>query len=332
MPASSLLQPVRFEQDDPRARGRAHGELWRPQIHELAELRVQLCLERAGYTDRDALDRVAAAHLPVLAAQEPALHQELLGIAEGADLSPERVLVLNHYTDLRDIPGAGGGGEPDGCTAIYLCGEQGAVLGQTWDMHATAAPFVRVMHLLPPGGAEVLCLTLTGCLGLAGLGQHGVAVTINNLNSTDARVGLVWPALVRSMLAANDARAAYERLLAAPLSSGHHYMIADGRAFFGVECSGELKVLTQVGPKAAHLHTNHCFDPVLRGRERLVPGTTSFARLDMATTLYAQQQPATSTACGRCWAATTAIPAASVPTWTISAAIPRPRAPVLASR
>ncbi len=291
MPASSLLQPVRFEQDDPRARGRAHGELWRPQIHELAELRVQLCLERAGYTDRDALDRVAAAHLPVLAAQEPALHQELLGIAEGADLSPERVLVLNHYTDLRDIPGAGGGGEPDGCTAIYLCGEQGAVLGQTWDMHATAAPFVRVMHLLPPGGAEVLCLTLTGCLGLAGLGQHGVAVTINNLNSTDARVGLVWPALVRSMLAANDARAAYERLLAAPLSSGHHYMIADGRAFFGVECSGELKVLTQVGPKAAHLHTNHCFDPVLRGRERLVPGTTSFARLDMATTLYAQQRP-----------------------------------------
>jgi isopenicillin-N N-acyltransferase-like protein len=57
--------------------------------------------------------------------------------------------------------------------------------------------------------------------------------------------------------------------LATRLSSGHHYMMADGREFFGVETSGKQKVVTQVGARAAHLHTNHCFDPVLRRCERV---------------------------------------------------------------
>lgn len=290
------LSPVTFDDDDPRARGRAHGELWRAEIRELAAIRAELCIRRAAYRSLDEVDAMAARHLPVLAAELPEMSQELLGIAEGSGVPAARIVVLNHYTDLRDIqpadlaPGAGEDG--DGCTAIYLSGPDGPVLGQTWDMHATAAPFVRMIRVAPRNGTgEVLCLTLTGCLGLAGLGRDGVAVTINNLTSTDARVGLVWPALVRAMLAEPDARAALARLQAAPLSSGHHYMIADGRDFFGVETSGELKVLTQLGPKAAHLHTNHCFDPVLRGRENVSRQTTSFDRLNSATTLYLQQRP-----------------------------------------
>jgi isopenicillin-N N-acyltransferase-like protein len=60
-----------------------------------------------------------------------------------------------------------------------------------------------------------------------------------------------------------------------------------------VECSGELKVLTQLGPRAAHLHTNHCFDPVLRQRETISRRSSTFDRLNMATTLYAQHRPRT---------------------------------------
>lgn len=298
LPMTHPLEPVCFDHDDAAARGRAHGELWRAEIHELAEIRCRLMLHDAAAVgvrlDRAGLEALAGAHLPLLAREEPEAHAELLGIATGSDLSPERIVVLNHYTDLRDVlfsPGALAR-EPDGCTAIYLHGREGPTLGQTWDMHASAAPYVRMMRIAPRhGGTEVLCLTLVGCLALAGIGQHGVAVTINNLCSTDARVGLVWPALVRSLLACPDAPAAYARLRRAPLGSGHHYMIADGHAFYGVECSGAHKVLTQSGPKAAHLHTNHCFDPVLRTCEAVPRVTTTFARLNMATTLYAQQRP-----------------------------------------
>lgn len=298
------MEPVTFDQPDARERGRAHGSLWRAEIHELAAIRLDLTRLRSQFATDDQVLAVAKLHLPVLEREAPDLHAELLGIAEGADLSPERIVVLNHYTDLRDVPASVLGleappapaGAPDGCTQIYLNGLHGPILGQTWDMHATAEPFVRMIRIAPKNtDTEALCFTLTGCLGMAGLGHRGVAVTINNLSTTDGRVGLVWPALVRKLLACSGAVEARGVLERTPLSAGHYYVIADGREFFGFECSGELKVLTQKGHRAAHLHTNHCFDPVLRRRELVAKNSTTFHRLNMATTLYAQRRPSTVT-------------------------------------
>ena len=302
---SHPLEPLLLDQADSRERGRAHGEHWRGEIRELAEIRLALALRRGDFLDEAEVLAVAGLHLPVLRERLPGMAEELEGIAEGAGVSAERVVVLNHYTDLRDVPRAVLGraeeatpagqreaGDPDGCTAIYFMGERGPLMGETWDLHANAEPYVRMLRIAPVGSEhETLCLTLTGCLGAAGISGRGVAVTINNLSSTDGRVGVVWPALVRAMLEQPDARAAYELLLRTPLSSGHHYVIADGHDYYGVECSGELKVLTQLGPRAAHLHTNHCFDPVLRRREAVPAGSTSFHRLNLATTLYAQARP-----------------------------------------
>jgi isopenicillin-N N-acyltransferase like protein len=305
---SHPLEPLVLDHVDPRERGRAHGEHWRAAIRELAEIRLALTLRRSAFVDEGEVLAAAGLHLPVLREHLPCKAEELEGIAEGAGLCPERVVVLNQYTDLRDVPrsvlgrpdavaprstGADeAGADADGCTAIYFLGDRGPLMGETWDLHADAAPYVRMLRIAPRGrDEETLCLTLTGCLGAAGINARGVAVTINNLSSTDGRVGVVWPALVRAMLEQPHARGAYELLLRTPLSSGHYYVIADGHDYYGVETSGELKVLTQLGPRAAHLHTNHCFDPVLRRREAVPARSTSFHRLNLATTLYAQARP-----------------------------------------
>ncbi|MCB9566481.1 MAG: hypothetical protein H6710_04585 [Myxococcales bacterium] len=289
-----------FDQDDPARRGEAHGELWRAEIAELAAIRLELTIAKSAMRTADEVLRVAAMHLPILEAYHPELAAEFHGIARGAAIDPALLVVVNHYTDLRDIPravlGGEGAGEPEdgGCTAVYIPGIDAPVLGQTWDMHGTAAPFVRLVRIRPKSGdRELLAFTITGCLGMTGINQDGVAVTINNLTSTDARVGVVWPALVRAMLEETSAAAAHQRLMSTMLSSGHHYMIADGNDFYGVETSGQLKVLTQIGARAAHLHTNHCFDPVLRQREKVATTSTTFRRYDLATTLYVQQRPQT---------------------------------------
>lgn len=302
------IEILELDHDDPGARGEAHGEHWRGPIRELAELRAELALQKGQVRTRVQLDAIAGLHLPALAAFSPALSAELHGIARAAGITPEAAVILNHYTDLRDVPAsvldapgpaghvppATSGEDPGGCTAIYVPAPGGPLLGQTWDMHASAEPYVRVLRLRPRGGeGELLLFTLTGCLGMAGLAGSGLGVTINNLSSTDGQVGLVWPALVRGMLAAGSAAAARDLLLAARLSSGHHYMLADGREFFGIETSGALKVVTQNGARAAHLHTNHCFDPVLRKREAVPRASTSFRRMELATTLYVQQRPQT---------------------------------------
>ena len=153
------MEPVLFEQDDPRQRGRAHGELWRPQIRELAEIRKELTLQRGAFTTMPQVLDVAMLHLPPLQEHAPAMYEELVGIAEGADLPIADAVVLNHYTDLKDYPahrlsGASSPSIPDdgGCTAIYVNGVDGPLLGQTWDMHASAEPFVRMIQIRPRGG------------------------------------------------------------------------------------------------------------------------------------------------------------------------------------
>lgn len=291
------LAPVLFDQNDGSARGRAHGEHWRHEIREIAALRFELALAEQSTGGRARLEDLALRHLPVLREHFPELAAEMEGIADGSGVDVASIVVLNNYSDIRDVlrnptEPSGPPDRGDGCTAIYFAGPAGPVLGQTWDMHASALPFVRLLRIAPRDGSEdTFCLSLTGCLGLAGLGRSGVAVTINNLESTDADLGVAWPAMVRAMLRCPDATSARSLLERTPLTSGHHYMIADGRDFFGVETSGVHKVRTQRGGKAAHLHTNHCFDPVLRMHERTTPGTTSFDRLNMATTLYVQQRP-----------------------------------------
>lgn len=304
-----MIELVQFDQPDAASRGEAHGELWRSEIAELAEIRVGLTLKRGAFTDAAQLLAVARLHLDELARVDAEQHAEIMGIARGADLDPDRVIVLNHYTDLRDVPpsvlGPGytegpsqadgeANDDPGGCTALYVNGSEGPILAQTWDMHGTAAPFVRLIRVTPRGSdLDLLCFTLTGCVGMTGLTSTGLAVTINNLTSTDAQVGVVWPALVRGMLTQASAVASRDHLLDAKLSSGHHYMIADEEDFFGVETSGQQKVVTQHGAKTAHVHTNHCFDPVLRGVENVTSTSTTYRRMELATTAYAQERPET---------------------------------------
>jgi isopenicillin-N N-acyltransferase-like protein len=289
------MEPVEFTQRDPSARGEAHGETWREEIRELAEIRTALALQKGAFQNTQQVLEIATQHLPFLEAQHPDLAAELSGIARGAGVSTGQIVVVNHYTDLRDIvPAAANDPDPGGCTTLFVNGSEGPVLGQTWDMHGTAEPYVRMIRIKPDGtDREALFFTLTGCLGMTGINERGLCVSINNLTCTDARVGMIWPALVRALLLEPDATQAKERLMATPLSSGHHYMIADGHEFYGVETTGEHKVVTQRGPKTAHFHTNHCFDPKLRQYERVSPTSTTFRRIELASTMYVQSRPET---------------------------------------
>lgn len=295
------MTPVVFDQATARERGRAHGELWRDEIAALTEIRLKLVLQRGLCKTAEQVTAIAQAHGPVLREYLPEMHEELLGIAEGSNRSLADVILLNHFTDLRDVaPDTFGSDEdvepppedPGGCTAIHCNTVRGPLLGQTWDMHASAQPFVRMIRVQPRDrDEESLCFTLTGCVGMAGIGQDGVAVTINNLTTQDTQIGVVWPALVRALIEQPSARAAKALLDRVPLTSGHHYMVGDCDEFFGIESSGIHKVVTQMGARASHLHTNHCFDPVLRKYEAISARSTTYQRLELASTLFAQYRP-----------------------------------------
>lgn len=274
------MRTFELPEGGPREQGRAHGEMFRGEIGSLAEIRLYLCGQMSGGT-RQAVLHSARQHLPVLERYDPALAEELVGIAEGAALDPALVLVLNHYTDLRDLElgGEHRGATTDGCSAVYARTPSGAVTGQTWDMHATSVPYVVLLRV-PAHEARPAAwiMSLTGCLGIAGMNARGLALCVNNLSSSDARVGVVWSALVRRALAQSTAAAARDLMLEAPFGSGRHFLLVDREEAYGVEASGTRRALVFSGEVRDYVHTNHCLDPVIAACTVVVAGATTFDR------------------------------------------------------
>ena len=307
----------------PREWGRIHGESFRGEIKSLAAIRVYLCAKVGGFAGHDQVTAAAKAHLPILERYHHALYEELLGIAEGAIVPPEDIVVANHYTDLRDLdpdpgtwlmaptrdePGMAGGSDSsagaeglganmerggftpprgdDGCSMLFAETPTGRILAQTWDMHATATPYVMVLGVPESeDGPAARLLTVTGCLGMAGMNASRVAIAINNLYSTDARLGIVWPAMVRRALHADTAKAALDVIVKSPIGSGHHYFVADRGAAFGVEASGtRRKVIwdrdkVALGEPARYCHTNHCLDGDVSTYSKVPAASTTFDRM-----------------------------------------------------
>ena len=297
----------------PREWGRIHGESFRGEVKTLAAIRIYLCTKVGGFKQREQVLAAAAAHLPVLERYDAALYAELLGIAEGAACSPEEIVVANHYTDLRDLDPDPTSWQPapthddataasteagavslggDGCSVLFAETPSGAIVAQTWDMHATAIPYVMMLGIPESAyGPAAWLLTVTGCLGMAGMNAMRVAIAINNLYSTDATLGVVWPAVVRRALHEPTARGAYDVIRTSPIGSGHHYFVADrGSAgvsdAYAIEASGTRRKLVYRRDCAldyevagSYVHTNHCLDGDVAARSKVPDASTTFDRM-----------------------------------------------------
>ena len=275
---------------DSARHGEQHGEAFKTSIHEIYAIRLRLMLERTDLVDEQTVLALARHHLPVLERFDAGLYAELHGIARGAGSLPEQLLVLNHYTDLRDLGlkdlrTLEAGHDPGGCSAWMVDDGQGAAgerfLGQTWDMHGSATPYALLLTVPHERGVQTF-FTITGCLGMTGLSSWGTALTINNLNSLDASIGVVWPAMVRACVAQRTARAGYELAMNSPIGSGRHYIFADETEAFAVETSGTKKKL--IWHKGSHegqsswFHTNHCVDDEMKATARILPTSTTLQR------------------------------------------------------
>jgi isopenicillin-N N-acyltransferase like protein len=298
----TTIRTLELQGTDPRRWGEQHGESFRDDIKQIADIRMGLTISRTDLGTRENVLALARHHLPVLERFDRSLADELQGIARGAGLTPEEIVVVNHYTDLRDLSRADldrldrlerDERDPGGCSALFVAEGKDRILGQTWDMHGSAEPYALLLKIpaIPDGGTvekvnaagipqlgSTLAFSITGCLGMTGMSSWGVALTINNLNSLDATVGVVWPAVVRKALRQPSARAMRDLLLDAPIGSGRHYVVADDQDVFGIETSGTRRKVIREGGRGPYFHTNHCIDEEMVGTARILPGSTTLER------------------------------------------------------
>ena len=198
---------------------------------------------------------------------DPLLVEELRGISEGSGLSPEGLVVLNNYTDFRDIS------LPDeGCSVVFVDRGHGSIAGQTWDMHASAKNYVCCLRLpsATNQGHAAVVFSLVGCVGMMGFTSAGTMVGVNNINTDGARAGVLWPVLVRRLLRCSSVEAMTQHLITAPVTSGHNYLLAsrERSEMWEVLPEQSRNVGTwEKGREDALFHTNHCLDAETQARE-----------------------------------------------------------------
>lgn len=249
--------------------GHTHGSAYADEIRAYTEERVHLVesgLWSGGPMSRGQVLDLAAACLPAHEAHSPALYAEMIGMAEGAGITPAEAVVVGGFTDFVDtVRATVGGAHPDtvmedDCTSFIVPDHRAdgaGYFGQTWDMHDTATDYVVLLRTNPDNAPKALVFTTTGALGQIGMNEVGVCVGINNLTASDGQIGVTWPQVVREALHQTSADDALDVILNADLAGGHNFLVFDAQGTgYNIEAMPTQRPVTKLEADAV-AHTNH---------------------------------------------------------------------------
>ena len=236
--------------------GISHGEEYRLAISELAQIRKDLMLSKNPALIKK-LDELALKQFEISSNFAPHLALEIEGIAIGSKLSLTDIVILNNYTDFRDI-----NLPEEGCSTVHIQTPNEVLSGQTWDMHRTAKNYMCLIHVPETSSHSAqLVLTLVGCVGLMGVNTQNGFIGVNNINTANAKTGLIWPLLVRKVLEQKTLGEMRRTLLSAPVTSGHNYLISTAEGGEHLEITPSLSEKVSAlskGQVGGIFHTNHC--------------------------------------------------------------------------
>ncbi len=254
--------------------GHAHGARFRDEIRHFTDERVRLC-SAPDWTGRS-LSRAAVIELAEACVDEhiayaPELMEELRGMADATGLSLAELVINNGFTDFIDVVYSLGDAREsaavpalaaDNCTAFLVPNERSASaqawFGQTWDMHASATPYVILIHGKPDSAPAFLTFTVTGCVGMIGMNSAGICVGVNNLMASDGQIGVTWTFVARKILAQENIEDALACLTGARLAGAHNYMLLDKHGVgYEVEAMSTRQGIRPLA-NASIAHTNHC--------------------------------------------------------------------------
>ena len=224
----------------------------------------------------------ARGFLKVIEETDERYMEEMKGIAQGAELELEDILVINCRSELLYAPLA-----PQECTAFSLvppATEDGAVLaGQNWDYTRSQREALVILRIPACEGRPAqLIFAEAGMIGGKGMNSAGIALTLNALSTKESAYGLPLHIRMRRILEQSNIETAYQAAICGKHPSPAHLIIThrDGLALgLELDCSG-VDVLQPQG--GVHLHTNHFLGKKFghRGPVRAVNTYTRLQRMD----------------------------------------------------
>jgi isopenicillin-N N-acyltransferase-like protein len=258
----------------PRERGRQYGAQAASRIalgveHYAAQLAGSGC-------DWPTVRGLVQDYVPRIDAFEPAYVDEMRGIAEGAGLDFEAVVLLNARTEILKLgsrPRTGRGEAPNAASAedctdvVALCEatqSRRVIHAQNWDWKVECAETAVILSIRRDDGPDLLTFTEAGGLARSGFNAAGIAITANYLESDrDYRQTGVPLALIRrKVLESEHLALAMRAVYATPKSAANNMMVSHvGGVAIDFECAPDETF--QVHPERGLLvHANHWVSPV----------------------------------------------------------------------
>lgn len=176
----------------PRERGRSYGAAAAVRVERGIRHYLRQFAEYG--LDGRAIRGHVEAYLPRIRAYDADLVDEMMGVAEGAKVDFDSVVLLNARTELlheaREVARRARELErhaPDGCTGVVVqpkATADGAMIhALNWDWKAECAETAVVLHVRRDDGPDVLTFAEAGAVARAGLNSAGLAITANYIES-----------------------------------------------------------------------------------------------------------------------------------------------------
>jgi isopenicillin-N N-acyltransferase-like protein len=271
--------PVIDLADSAFERGRAHGVQARDQIERSIGNYAAL-FEHCGLGWSEA-QAIAARFAPRIRGLDPALYEEIEGIAAGCGHRTAEILALNARTEILppsfpEKPGAQWlaamkrGADAGECTAIAVqparSAAGGALLAQNWDWLGSQRDALVLLRARTGDGGW-LTLAEAGMLAKIGMNRHGLGVCLNILRSRadGLRDGVPVHVVLRKLLDCTSVAQAEALVRRIPHCASSNILCADAA---GAAASFELSpdgVGVVRGEDGTLCHTNHYLDPALVG-------------------------------------------------------------------
>ncbi|TFH80307.1 C45 family autoproteolytic acyltransferase/hydolase [Pseudomonas kribbensis] len=273
---------------NPQTRGHQIGDGFSAQIRQT----VALYLDFFNQLDipPQQVRAIGEASLKALEDWSPALSEEIVAMAEGADLPLWQLAALNARTEILAVMPSN---EGECSTAVFAPhGPQAPKTIQTWDWHDTLVPNGLILQLTTDAGMTVKLFTEFGMLGKIGVNSAGLGLHFNILHhaSDNGSGGVPVHAIARRIL--EQARSVDE---AVELARSARVSASTVLTVFAREDSKIRACSIEMSPAATAVvlpdaegwitHTNHFLDPELSAGERTPDASTTYARIDHVNAL-----------------------------------------------
>jgi isopenicillin-N N-acyltransferase-like protein len=271
-----MIEPFPFVSvsGSPYERGRQHGAAVADRVKWSASFYSKQ-LDDIG-TAKSARDALIKEMRSSIASFDEDYLEEMRGIADGADIPLDAIIVINARTEIvakakllakKAVSSELAEKMADGCTGAIILPERtasgGVIQGQNWDWHPDCVNSAIVLRVRRENGPDLMTFVEAGGLGRHGFNSAGVTVTGNYLRSDRdyMQEGVPLALIRRKALEQEHLAQAISIVASTPKACSTNMMLSHNDGFgIDFECAPDqaFPVLPDDG---LIVHANHWISP-----------------------------------------------------------------------